>query len=94
MSMISKIKEITVDMESLAKEKPTVTIVSNSRLLVENYNTIKIFDEKNLVLEADGAYICIRGDNIVVDYFSPARIIARGFFEEISYKSSLVSEEL
>lgn len=94
MSMINKIKEITNNMESLAKEKPTVHIVSNTKILIENYRSIKIFDINSLILETDEIYICIKGQNLTVEYFSPSRIIACGKIDEIAYKPSLVSEEL
>ncbi len=94
MSMINKIKEITNNIESLAKEKPTVHIISNTKILIENYRSIKIFDINSLVLEADEIYICIKGENIEVEYFSPSRIIAGGNIREVAYKSSLISEEL
>ena len=75
MSMINKIKEITNNIECMAKEKTTVNIISNSKILIENYRSIKIFDEKNLILETDETYICIKGEKLTVEYFSPSRII-------------------
>ena len=94
MSMINKIKEITNNMESMAKEKPTVNIVSNTGILIENYRSIKIFDDNNLVLETNEMYICVNGKNLTIEYFSPSRIIASGDISEVAYKPSLVSEEL
>lgn len=94
MSMINKIKEITNDIENLSREKTVVKIVSDCDVVIENYNSIKVFDYENLILQAEDFFICIKGQDIVVEYFSPSRIIARGKILEISYRDSLISEEL
>ncbi len=92
MSVLKKIKEITEDMEALAKEKSVVTIISNSRMLVENYKSIKLFCDDKLVLDLDGTGILISGAGLVIDFFSPSRIIVCGTIKNISYMPDSVVE--
>ncbi len=92
MSVLKKIKELTEDMEALAREKSVVTVISNSRMLVENYKSIKLFCDDKLILDLSGPGIVISGSGLVIDFFSPSRIIVCGNIKNISYMPDSVVE--
>lgn len=96
MSVLKKIKEVTEDMERLAKEKPQVTITSDSVMLVENYKSIKMFTEDKLLLDLEDFYMYVCGSKLVIKFFSPSRLIVCGAIRSISYveDSMSISEEL
>ena len=87
MSVINKIRELTSDMEELAKEKPVITLISDTRLLAENYNSIKLFESEQIILNLGRNDLIVNGSNLVIDYFSSAKLMVRGTFSSISFLS-------
>ncbi len=96
MSVLNKIKEVTQDIERLAKEKSKVTLIENSVMLVENYSQVKLFTENKLLLELDYNYLLVCGSSLVIEFFSPSRIVMEGEIKSISYLEDCmgISEEL
>jgi len=96
MSVLNKIKEITENAENLAKEKPVVTITSDSYMQLENYNSLKLFNDDKVLIKMEDFDLYILGENLVIDFFSPSRLILSGKIKTISYlsDSKMLSEEL
>ena len=87
MSVINQIRELTSDMEELAKEKPVITLISDTRLLAENYNSIKLFESEQIILNLGRNDLIVNGSNLVIDYFSSAKLMVRGTFSSTSFLS-------
>lgn len=96
MSVLNKIKEITENAENLAKEKSVVTITSDSHMLIENYISLKLFTDDKLLVEMDDFDLYVSGAGLVIDFFSPSRLMLRGEIRSIAYLSESVTltEEL
>jgi sporulation protein YqfC len=85
MSVFNKIKELTEDIENLGKDKAVVTITSDRAMLIENYNSIKLFTEDKLLLDFDGFDIYVCGEKLVIEFFSPSRIVVTGIIGSVTY---------
>lgn len=96
MSVLNKIKEITENAENLAKEKPVVTITSDSHMLIENYISLKLFTDDKLLVEMDDFDLYVCGARLVIDFFSPSRLMLRGEIRSMTYlsESMTLTEEL
>ena len=96
MSVLNKIKEITDDIQKLAKENPKVTVTSDSAVVVENHKSVKLLTDEALLIETNEFFIYICGTDIVVRFFSPSRLVVEGKIKTISYlKDGIgISEDL
>lgn len=96
MSVLNKIKALTENAESMAKEKPVVTITSDCLMVVENYNSIRLFGEDRVLVELNGFELDIVGIGLVIEFFSPSRIMLRGKIRGLSYvpEKHILPEEL
>ena len=96
MSVFNKIKELTEDIENLGKDKPVVTITDDCALLVENYRSIKLFTGDKLLLDVERFDIYVCGEELIMEFFSPSRLIVRGLIKSLTYMQDSVgiSEEL
>lgn len=87
MSVLSKIKDITESVEALAKEKAVVTITGDFHVIIENYKSLKLFGEDKMLVELDGFDLLVAGAKLVIEFFSPSRLILTGVIKNISYLS-------
>lgn len=96
MSVLNKIKTLTESAQSMAKEKPVVTITSDYCLVVENYKSIRLFGDDRVLVELDGFELDIVGIELIIEFFSPSRIMVRGKIRGLSYVPEIhvLSEEL
>ncbi len=92
MSVLQKIKDITENVEKLAKESPVVTITGDCHMLIENYNSLKLFSDDKLLIELSCFDLYIAGTGLAIDFFSPSRIMVCGKIKNISYLSDDASE--
>lgn len=90
MSVLVKIRELTKAIEKMGKEKPKVTIISDAVLVVEVYKAIKHFSEDRLLLELGDMLLLVLGESLVIDFFSPARIIISGTIKSVSYPDNAI----
>ncbi len=96
MSVLQKIKDITENVEKLAKENPVVTITADCHMLIENYSSLKLFSNDKMLIELSQFDLYISGSELAIDFFSPSRIMICGKIKNISYlsDSSTETEEL
>lgn len=87
MSVINKIRELTSTIEEIAKEKPVVTLISDNRLLAENYSSLKLFESGQIILNMGKTDLVVSGKEMSIDFFSSARLIVSGTFNSVCYLS-------
>ncbi|MBO5008712.1 MAG: YabP/YqfC family sporulation protein [Clostridia bacterium] len=87
MSVLDKIKDITDTVEALTKENTVVTITGDVHMIIENYISIKLFSEDKLLVELDGFDLLVSGKGLVIEFFSPSRLVLTGTIKNISYLS-------
>ncbi len=85
MSVLEKFKVATEAVEEFAKEKPTVNVVSNCTLTVENYKSVKLFCDDKLLLDLGDINLYIAGEKLFIRSFSPVRLVLEGSIKNISY---------
>lgn len=78
MSVIEKIKNVVETMEDCISEKPIITLTSYTKLVVENYKFIKLFCDNRLYIIMEDFGLCVEGDSLIIESFSPIKITVEG----------------
>ena len=87
MSVLDKIKNAADRVNELAKEDARVTIEDDSKILVENYKSLKLFLDNEMLVELQKFDILLAGEKLVIEFFSPSRLIVSGKIKNITYMS-------
>ena len=88
MSVVEKIKAISVTASEIAREKPRLTFVSNNLVTAENYISLKHFDGTSIVVEFDDFSVKLSGAMLVIESFTPDRITLGGRISEMNFLSN------
>ena len=94
MSVVEKIKAVSRLAEEMGKERPKVTVISDSNVILENYNYIKHFDGTEIIVEFKDYDIRFIGMGLVIESFTPMRITLEGKIKEIAFVSSWTEESV
>ena len=85
MSVFDKLSKTVDEIKSLDEEKPIVTIESDSYVIIENYQTIRLFTDTQIEIYFDKFVLGIIGTGLVIKKFSPAMIKITGKVSSITY---------
>ena len=85
MSVFDKLSKTLDEIKSFDEEKPIVTIESDSYVIIENYQTIRLFTDTQIEIYFDKFVLGIIGTGLVIKKFSPAMIKISGRVSSITY---------
>ena len=85
MSVFDKLSKTVDEIKSFDEEKPIVTIESDSYVIIENYQTIRLFTDTQIEIYFDKFVLGIIGNGLVIKKFSPAMIKITGKVSSITY---------
>ena len=85
MSVFDKLSKTVDEIKSFDEEKPIVTIESDSYVIIENYQTIRLFTDTQIEIYFDKFVLGIVGTGLVIKKFSPAMIKITGRVSSITY---------
>lgn len=85
MSVFDKLSKTVDEIKSFDEEKPIVTIESDSYVIIENYQTIRLFTDTQIEIYFDKFVLGIIGTGLVIKKFSPAMIKISGRVSSITY---------
>ena len=85
MSVFDKLSKTVDEIKSFDEEKPIVTIESDSYVIIENYQTIRLFTDTQIEIYFDKFVLGIIGTGLVIKKFSPAMIKITGKVSSITY---------
>lgn len=85
MSVFGKIPEVVDTIKNFDEEKPSLTIESDNRLLIENYKTIRLFTDTDIEVNFDDFVLTVEGSGLVINSFTPMVIKISGKISRISY---------
>ena len=85
MSVLNKFKNIIEAVEEFPKEKSQIILTENHHADIENYRLLKLFERDRAIVTFDSFELCITGENLTVEYFSPSRLAICGNIKSVSY---------
>lgn len=85
MSVFDKLSKTVDEIKSFDEEKPIVTIESDNHVIIENYQTIRLFTDTQIEIYFDKFVLGIIGSGLVINKFSPTMIKISGRVSSITY---------
>jgi sporulation protein YqfC len=96
MSVVDKFKSMTDSVSQFTKEEPKVTIERDTKMIIESYKSLKLFSDNEMLVELENYNILVIGTDLIIEFFSPARLILKGKIKSATYMSygEIPKEEL
>ena len=85
MSVFDKITETIDGIKRFDEEKPAITVESDNHIVIENYNTIRLFTDTQIEVDFDEFVLSIAGMGLVINNFTPTMIKITGKISSIGY---------
>ncbi len=87
MSVVDKFKSMTDSVTEFTKEDAKVTIELDAKMIIENYKSLKLFSDNEMLVELEKYNILVMGSSLIIEFFSPARLILKGKIKSVTYMS-------
>lgn len=85
MSVFDKISKTVDEIKKFDEEKPLVTIESDNHVLIENYQTIRLFTDTQIEIYFEKFVLGIIGLGLVINEFTPTMIKISGKISSVTY---------
>lgn len=88
MSVFEKISEGFETINNFDDERPIITLESDRRIIIENYDAIRLFTDTEVEITFEKFAISIKGISLIINEFNPGIIKISGTVTSIEYSRS------